>query len=93
MSDDKIAELEEKLGLLKWVVGLGWALLVGAFGLGVWVAKLEIEKQASDRRLLDHETSIKAIGLDLNAVHISEARVGSDIVYIKSALDRIEKKL
>lgn len=46
MSEDRLAELETKLGILDKIVRLGWALIAGAFAMGAWVTLLEIRSQA-----------------------------------------------
>jgi len=46
MSEDRLAELEAKLGILDKIVKLGWALICGAFMIGCWVSILEIRSRA-----------------------------------------------
>lgn len=100
MSDEKLTELEARLeefkdglGLLKWIASLGWCLLAGAFALGVWVATLEIRTGNAANKLLEHDISLKNHGTEINSLHVNEARVGSDLSYIKSAVERIEKRM
>lgn len=93
MSDEKMAEFERQLGMLKWIAGLGWALLVGAFGLGVWVATIQLAQTSQHAILLEHTSSIKQHSIEINMLHVQEARVGTDLAYIKETLSRIEKKL
>lgn len=93
MSEEKFAEIESRLDVLKWIVGLGWALIASAFALGVWVATLEIRQSSFSARLTDSEISIKNHGTEINSLHVKEAVHGSDLAYIKAAVERIEKKL
>lgn len=93
MSDHDIEELEKYLGTLKWVVGLGWALLAGAFALGVWVASLEIRQSAFTDKIFDHEVALKNQSGEINSLHIKQAVNGNDLAYIKAAVERIEKKV
>lgn len=93
MSEERFAELEKRLEILKWIARLGWALIAGAFGLGLWVAKLELAQTNFGVRLLETEIAVKNHGTEINSIHVSEARTGTDLAYIKAALERIEKKL
>lgn len=93
MSDEQLQEFEKQLGLLKWVAGLGWALLVGAFGLGIWVATIQLTQNNHSDRLIDQALDIKNHGMEINLLHVQEARVGNDLLHIKATLERIEKKL
>jgi len=60
MSQDRLDELESKLSILDKIVKLGWALLIGAFGLGAWATLLEIRTQGAQRsiELLQTDTSM-----------------------------------
>lgn len=51
MSDERLDQLEAKLGILDKIVKLGWALLFGAFGLGAWATLLEIRTQGASRAI------------------------------------------
>lgn len=93
MSEQDHQDIEKYINTLKWVVGLGWALLVGAFGLGIWVATLELRQASASERLLDHDASLKNHGTELNMIHVKQAVNASDLAYIRSAIDRIEKKV
>ena len=42
MSEEQHDDFESRLKTLDIVVKLGWALLAGAFALGVWVATIQI---------------------------------------------------
>lgn len=44
-------DLERKLTQLGYVVKLGYALIVGAFALGVWVATIELRTQSHSEKL------------------------------------------
>lgn len=93
MSEQDHQDIEKYIGTLKWVVGLGWALIAGAFGLGIWVATLEIRQTTFSDRIIDHDTSLKNHGTELNLIHVKQAVNASDLAYIRSAIDRIEKKV
>lgn len=93
MSDEQIHDFEKHLASLKWVVAVGWTLLAGAFGLGIWVATLEIRCAAFSNKILEHEVSIKNHGTELNGVAVRQAVSSNDLQYIKATVDRIEKKV
>tara|TARA_R110000868_G_scaffold135821_1_gene348435 strand:+ start:108 stop:470 length:363 start_codon:yes stop_codon:yes gene_type:complete len=60
MSEDRLEAIENQLSILKNLVGLGWCILGGAFGLGCWSTLLEIRTQAAglDIAELKREASI-----------------------------------
>ncbi len=89
----QLIELRDGLGILKWIASLGWCLLAGAFALGVWVATLEIRTGSSVDKLIEHDVMIRNHGVEINGLHVNEAKVGSDLSYIKLAVERIEKKV
>lgn len=93
MSEDRLQELENKLGILNKIVQLGWALIVGAFTLGAWVTLLEIRTQAAsvqiERLARDMDASEKLVTHDDKRI----TRLEDTTVDIKKALDRIESKL
>jgi len=93
MSEEQIEEFEKHLDSLKWVVAVGWALLAGAFALGIWVATLEIRTAGFHAKLMDHDISIKNHGTELNGVAVKQAVNSNDLAYIKATVDRIEKKM
>lgn len=51
MSEDRFAAIESQLGILKNLVAIGWALLVGAFCLGAWTTLLEIRVQGASTNI------------------------------------------
>lgn len=51
MSAERLDELEAKLGILDKIVKVGWALLIGAFGLGAWATLLEIRTQGAQKAI------------------------------------------
>ena len=91
MSDEQIHEFEKHLDTLKWVVAVGWALLAGAFGIGIWVATLEIRCSAFSDKIMEHEVNIKNHGSELNGMAVRQAVNSNDLAYIKATVDRIEK--
>lgn len=93
MSEQETNDFKKYTQELKLVVGLGWALIAGAFGLGIWVATLELRQSSVADRVLDHDTSLKNHGTELNMIHVKQAVNASDLAYIRSAIDRIEKKV
>ena len=93
MSEEQHDDLEKYIGTLKWVVSLGWALLAGAFGLGLWVATLEIRQTSFTNKIFDTEVQIKNHSSELNAINVKQAVNASDLTYIRNTIDRIEKKL
>lgn len=93
MSDQEEHTVQKYIGTLKWVVTLGWALIAGAFAIGIWVANQEIRISSFHDKIIDHEVSIKNHGTELNMIHVKQAVNQSDLLYIRSAIDRIEKKI
>lgn len=93
MSDEQLHDFEKHLDSLKWVVATGWALIAGAFALGIWVATLEIRTSSVSARLTDHDLSIKSHAAELNTVAVRQAVNTNDLAYIKATVDRIEKKM
>jgi len=51
MSEDRFAAIESQLGILKNLVAIGWALLVGAFCIGAWTTLLEIRVQGASTNI------------------------------------------
>lgn len=93
MSNEQIQDFEKHLDSLKWVVAVGWALLAGAFALGIWMSSLEIRQAGFSKTLMEHELNIKNHGTELNGVAVRQAVNSNDLQYIKATVDRIEKKI
>lgn len=93
MSEEQIHDFEKHLDSLKWVVAVGWALLAGAFALGIWVATLEIRTTGLAAKLLEHDVNLKQHATELSAVAVRQAVAANDLAYIKASVDRIETKV
>lgn len=51
MSEDRFTAIESQLVILKNLVAIGWALLVGAFCIGAWTTLLEIRVQSASAEI------------------------------------------
>lgn len=86
MSDEQAGDFASRLKTLDWVVRLGIALLVGAFGIGVWVSTIQIavnkntEAQDSDQSRL-------------RSLELNEATEAEKLRNILTVVDRIDRKL
>jgi len=57
------------------------------------VTTLEIRQSNFISKMMEHEMSLKNHGTELNLIHVKQAVNASDLAYIRSAIDRIEKKI
>ena len=93
MSDQEEHDIAKFIGTLKWVVTLGWALLAGAFSLGIWATSLQLGQAELRAKMIEQGLDVKNHHSELNTLHVKQAVNQSDLTYIRTTLDRIEKKL
>jgi len=86
ITHDQLQELETRLKTLDHVTKLGYMLIAGAFGLGGWVASIQLTQNA-------HNSAIKE---QQEIIHNLELKDSSDTQLLKhiiEKLERIESKL
>jgi hypothetical protein len=93
MSDEQEHDIAKFIGTLKWVVTLGWALLAGAFSLGIWATSLQLGQAELRAKLVEQGLDVKAHHSEINSINLKQAVNQSDLAYIRTTVDRIEKKL
>ena len=93
MNPTQLEELEERLRDLNLVVKVGQGLLLGAFGLGVWVTTIQI-------RINSHEQKVEEVSklrtADVAAIRALELKDSADTQLLRSIvekLDKIDRKL
>ena len=86
MSQDQEEDLQSKLKTLDLIVKLGWALIFGAFAIGVWVATIEnrVTTLTDSRASIENRTQ----RLEINESATTE-RINNAI----KILERIDRKL
>lgn len=86
MSDDQQDEFENHLKTLDIVVKLGWALLAGAFALGVWVATIQIAVN-------DNTAAKSSDGIRIRDLELREATNAEKLKNILTTVERIDRKI
>ena len=86
MSDDQQDDFESRLKTLDIVVKLGWALLAGAFALGVWVATIQIAVN-------ENTQSVSAVHPRIRELELKESANNEKLANILKIVDRIDRKL
>ena len=86
MSDDQSDDFESRLKTLDIVVKLGWALIAGAFALGVWVATIQINVN-------ENTHSTNAIHPRIRELELKESANNEKLANILKIVDRIDRKL
>ncbi len=86
MSEQQADDFESRLKTLDIVVKLGWWLLAGAFGLGVWVATIQISVNANTYNNQREEARIRDLELKES---VSSERLATAL----RILERIDRKL
>ena len=86
MSSQQTSDLSNRLKSLDIVVKLGWALLVGAFAMGVWVATIRIAVNENT-----HTTA--AVQPRIRELELKESANNEKLANILKILDRIDQKL
>jgi hypothetical protein len=90
---EQLQDLESKLKILDLVVKLGWALLVGAFMLGTWVAAIQIAINRQNESLRDVKDAIGATNTTVRNLEIKDSADTQLLRSIVEKLDKIDNKL
>lgn len=86
MSDQQRTDFEDRLKTLDIVVKVGWALLSGAFALGIWVATIQIA--------VNENTNAKANDqIRIRDLELRESANNEKLANILKIVDRIDRKL
>lgn len=86
MSDEQRTDFEDRLKTLDIVVKVGWALLSGAFALGIWVATIQIA--------VNENTSAKTSDqIRIRDLELKESANNEKLANILKIVDRIDQKL
>jgi hypothetical protein len=86
MSEDQQSDFFDRLKTLDLVVKLGWALLAGAFGLGIWVTSIQLELSNNTREATSHETRVRDLELKES---VNSERLNTAL----KILERIDRKI
>jgi hypothetical protein len=90
---EQLQDFESKLKILDLVVKLGWALLVGAFLLGTWVAAIQIAINRQTESLRDVREAIGATNTTVRSLEIKDSADTQLLRSIVEKLDKIDNKL
>ena len=90
---EQLQDFESKLKILDLVVKLGWALLVGAFMLGTWVAAIQIAINRQKESLKDVREAIGATNTTVRSLEIKDSADTQLLRSIVEKLDKIDNKL
>jgi hypothetical protein len=90
---EQLQDFESKLKILDLVVKLGWALLVGAFMLGTWVAAIQIAINRQTESLRDVKEAIGATNSTVRNLEIKDSADTQLLRSIVEKLDKIDNKL
>jgi hypothetical protein len=90
---EQLQDFESKLKILDLVVKLGWALLVGAFMLGTWVAAIQIAINRQNESLRDVKEAIGATNTTVRSLEIKDSADTQLLRSIVEKLDKIDNKL
>jgi len=86
MTDDQQDDFQSRLKTLDIVVKLGWALMAGAFALGVWVATIQIAVNLNTQTGQSREMRLRELEIKES---VATERLGTAL----KILERIERKL
>lgn len=89
-------ELERKLTQLSYVVKLGYALIVGAFILGIWVATIELRTQSNSEQLAVAIPKIETLATFkeiANTTHMTAKEVSDLLFPIRESIVVGDKRL
>ena len=86
ISSQQTSDLSNRLKSLDIVVKLGWALLAGAFAMGVWVATIQIAVNENTHTTASVQPRIRELEL-------KESANNEKLANILKILDRIDQKL
>lgn len=90
---EQLQELETKLKSLDIIIGLAWALLVGAFGLGVWVATIQISINQHSVDIKKREVENTEHSVSIRSLELKDARNSRLLEEILEKLNKIEAKM
>jgi hypothetical protein len=90
---EQLQDFESKLKILDLVVKLGWALIVGAFMLGTWVAAIQIAINRQTESLRDVKDAIGATNTTVRSLEIKDSADTQLLRSIVEKLDKIDNKL
>ena len=93
MNPTQLEELEARLRDLNLVVKVGQGLLLGAFGLGVWVTTIQIKINSHDQKV-DEASKLRTA--DVASIRALELKDSADTQLLRSIvekLDKIDRKL
>jgi hypothetical protein len=90
---EQLQDFESKLKILDLVVKLGWALIVGAFMLGTWVAAIQIAINRQTESLRDVKDAIGATNTTVRNLEIKDSADTQLLRSIVEKLDKIDNKL
>ena len=90
---EQLQDFESKLKILDLVVKLGWALLVGVFMLGTWVAAIQIAINRQTESLRDVKDAIGATNTTVRNLEIKDSADTQLLRSIVEKLDKIDNKL
>ena len=88
--------LSKKLTQLSYVVAVGWALLAGAFALGVWVSTLEVRSSRHEQAIGDHGARLSELNVFKEvtvASRFTHAHAASMIEPVVSAINTNDKRI
>ncbi len=86
MSAEQRDDFTSRLKTLDILVKLGWALLAGAFAMGVWVATIQIAVN-------ENTSTTAAVQPRIRELELRESANNEKLANILKILDRIDQKL
>jgi len=86
MSTKQTDDFASRLKTLDILIKLGWALLAGAFAMGVWVATIQIAVNENTR-------TTAAVQPRIRELELRESANNEKLANILKILDRIDQKL
>ena len=86
MSEEQTEGFASRLKTLDILIKLGWALLAGAFAMGVWVATIQIAVNENTR-------TTAAVQPRIRELELRESANNEKLANILKILDRIDQKL
>jgi hypothetical protein len=100
MSEHDLQQIDRISGMLKWLLSGMGAMLLSAFGVGVWVNQQQAEirnlVEADKRSVVDIAEvrgTIKAQNDVLTSLKQESALQSRDIGYIRTSVEKIERNL
>jgi hypothetical protein len=100
MSEHDLNQIDKMAAMLKWVLSGMAAMLISAFGVGIWVNQQQAEISAlvaADQRrgvdIAEVRGTIKAQNEMLSSLKQDGLLQSRDISYIRSSVEKIERNL